>query len=1380
MSLWKLRVGAEAYYLDQVASGLDDYYSGQGETVGRWIGNAASGLGLEGDVTGEDLRAVLAGLKPGTGLTPNSENLRAHPRRVPGFDLTFSVPKSVSVAYALGDPLVQGAVVEASEVAVAEAVAWLEREACHVRRGTNRQQAKLDHPAEWGTRRLPGAGFVAAQFRHRTSRAGDPQLHWHVLVANTTVGPDRRWSALDASGLYRSQRAAGVIFQAALRQQLTVRLGVEWGPAVKDSCEIAGIPRRVLRLFSKRRSEIETELERLGQSGARAAQQATLATRQAKTLIDTESLVETWQHEATTAGWGPEQLDDLLGRTTKPDLRPVTPEVLVRRLGDRLIDSDATFTRHDVAQAIAGTLAGATTPSIDRLTAGVLAHPELVAIQPLGVAGEAGWEERYTTLRLIGLESDIRTTIAAGIATGTGGLQPSRVAVACASASLGPDQHDAVTRLCGQGNAIEVLVGRAGTGKTYTLNTIATAYRQNGWNVIGVAPSARAARELHNGASVTSFTIPRFHNQLARTPLTVNTVVVVDEAGMCGTVDLHKLIMVVRAAGAKMILVGDNHQLPEIQAGGGLTHAIGALGNQTCELTVNRRQTEPWEQDALAHLRHGNITSAWDAYTEHARVIVADHPLALHRSVINDWWQAHQTGANTLLLAGTRAEANALNRLARQHAAEHGTLTGPELTSAGRVFQQGDRVLITHNRGDQPTVTGRRTRIDNGMLGTITGINIDNGTVDVRLAHATVRLDRAYLDAGHLDHGYAMTIHKSQGTTCDHVYVVGPAGLYREAAYVALSRARHGATLYATTQQAQEVGERDHTRGLPLPGETELPEHALLTTIQRTHAKTFATTDDPYGEHVANLATLPLDELDKRLAAAVVAESSAKEAGLADPAEQQAALLRAQHARAHMAVGRRVRALDRNNVGTITSIHDATGHATVLFIANDNTQAETQLPWHNLRPIDHPTPVEISPAASEWLDDARANVDAAASSWIEHLTTHGINPGDAALIDRAINTREGMLGQQLHAKSPDWLVWWIGNRPDDAIGATTWDDTTRHIATWRDRHHTPTDQPGHGPIPDDPTERRQWLQAMTTTLTQRAWLTQRNPQPAEAPVLKLTGVEIHVRVKELEQLFATAPTDHANVVDDIVSGNLNESERHDTLAQAAESPSQRDRWIIANWPHIVEHQQLQQLAAEHDTLAHPPVELRPAAEQVLQRLAANHKRIEREETRTIAELETALLALDPAAHLQALTQELADVNDRISATADSSAPAGATEHDQLLQAERDALQAQRSRMRSSIRLERSKIVEQRWDDGPANQLRAAIARRETMLYQQTIDDPPDWAIQLLNDLDDSGSLQQLPNHQVAQLLQKETLERDRGLGGSHDIQEPSVSRSSRR
>jgi conjugative relaxase-like TrwC/TraI family protein len=246
LSLWKLRVGVEAYYLAQVASGLDEYYTGAGEAIGRWTGASSASLGLAGDVVPDDLRAVLAGLAPGTALTPNGDRLTTRPRRVPGFDLTFSVPKSVSVVYALGDPLVQQAVVEGCEAALAEALAWLEREACFVRRGTNNRAMAERDGVQFGTRRMAADGFVAAQFRHRTSRAGDPHLHWHVLVANVARGIDGRWSALDGTALYRAQRTAGVVFQVAMRRELTARLGVEWGPTHRDAADIAGIPARVL------------------------------------------------------------------------------------------------------------------------------------------------------------------------------------------------------------------------------------------------------------------------------------------------------------------------------------------------------------------------------------------------------------------------------------------------------------------------------------------------------------------------------------------------------------------------------------------------------------------------------------------------------------------------------------------------------------------------------------------------------------------------------------------------------------------------------------------------------------------------------------------------------------------------------------------------------------------------------------------------------------------------------------------------------------------------------------------------------------------------------------------------------------------------------
>jgi hypothetical protein len=265
---------------------------------------------------------------------------------------------------------------------------------------------------------------------------------------------------------------------------------------------------------------------------------------------------------------------------------------------------------------------------LDRVASLILDH----SLMRNSVDRPSGWEHRYTTRRLIALEAEPADAIASGVASHTGALAPDTVTVACAVASLAEDQHDAVTRLCMQGNAIEVLIGRAGSGKTYTLAAVASAYRAAGWNTVGVSPSARAARELETGARIPSFTVPRYDHHIHDHPLTTNTVVVVDEAGMCGTVELHDVIMTARRAGAKVILVGDHHQLPEIGAGGGLAAAIDTLGDHVCELTTNRRQVELWEIAALAHLRHCDVTTAWDAYVNHDRVRVADDPLKLHRT----------------------------------------------------------------------------------------------------------------------------------------------------------------------------------------------------------------------------------------------------------------------------------------------------------------------------------------------------------------------------------------------------------------------------------------------------------------------------------------------------------------------------------------------------------------------------------------------------------------------------------------------------------------------------------------------------------------------------------------------------------------------------
>jgi len=234
LSLGKLATGQAGYYLEQaqgslsrtrsVSSGVEDYYLGGPEAAGEWTGASAAALGLKGEVGGAALDRALAGEHPATGA-PLGRVLAA---RRPGFDLTFSAPKSVSVLFGIGDDRLRAVLQEAHDRAVWDALGYLEREAAVTRRG----------PA--GVHGIAGNGFVAAGFRHRTSRAGDPQLHTHVLVANLTLGADGQWSTLDGRRIYAHAKTAGFLYEARLRTLLTRELGIEWTPVRNGLADVAG------------------------------------------------------------------------------------------------------------------------------------------------------------------------------------------------------------------------------------------------------------------------------------------------------------------------------------------------------------------------------------------------------------------------------------------------------------------------------------------------------------------------------------------------------------------------------------------------------------------------------------------------------------------------------------------------------------------------------------------------------------------------------------------------------------------------------------------------------------------------------------------------------------------------------------------------------------------------------------------------------------------------------------------------------------------------------------------------------------------------------------------------------------------------------------
>jgi conjugative relaxase-like TrwC/TraI family protein len=248
----KLAVGREDYYTRELAIDHEQYLSGHGESPGRWYGAGAASLGLEGEASVAGFRRMFEGRHPDTGELLG----RPHGRgAVPAFDVVLRLTKSVSILYGLADPATGRAVLDAHHAGVAEAVGYLDE---HIE--TRRGHAGVQH--------VPGQGLLSVGFDHRTSREGDPLLHTHLVIANRTQGPDRRWTALDGRDLYRHRLAADAIYRARYQRELSRTLGVEWTPADSHgNRELAGMPEELVRAFSKRSDQIDLEVERLEASG---------------------------------------------------------------------------------------------------------------------------------------------------------------------------------------------------------------------------------------------------------------------------------------------------------------------------------------------------------------------------------------------------------------------------------------------------------------------------------------------------------------------------------------------------------------------------------------------------------------------------------------------------------------------------------------------------------------------------------------------------------------------------------------------------------------------------------------------------------------------------------------------------------------------------------------------------------------------------------------------------------------------------------------------------------------------------------------------------------------------------------------------------------
>lgn len=776
LSIGAMGHGQGAYY---TSLGREDYYVAGGEPPGRWHGRGAAQLGLGGRVTAEQLAQLMKGYHPGDGRAL-IQNAGAKEHQ-PGWDCTFSAPKSVSVLWSQASDEVRQEIQEAHQRAVSAALDYLQDTAAITRRG------KGGHIRE-------SAGLVVARFEHGTSRAQDPQLHEHVLVLNVGTRADGTTGTIESKPTYRAKMTAGAIYRAEFSFQLEARLGLvteRKGPAF----EVSGVGREVTREFSKRRTEIEEVLDELGLTSAAAAAKITLTTRQVKEHKPREQLFEEWQERGAELGWGPQEAQALLFQPDRHQPHVELPEAL-DRAGKRVTEQQSWFTQDQFLRFAAEEAQCRGLPA-SVVRRGAAEHletsPEMV---PLGMRHD---EQVYTTREMLRLEAGLLDKVERSRQQPTPAVSEAILSrVMDAQQTLSEEQRAALQHITTGEGRMQVVAGMAGTGKTTMLKAARQAWELDGFEVRGCALQGKAAQGLDQESGIPSATLHRTLIELETGRLVLNdrSVIILDEAGMVGTRLMGRLVELTEQAGARLVLVGDVRQLQPIEAGGPLLEIQERLG--ASELTEIRRQRDSWAREAVHQFARGEADQALQAYAERGLLTVtADRKEAL--TALVEAWKAGgvRSPGEQQIFTGVREEATVLNHLAQAERCKAGVL-GQESIPApgGGVFRQGDRVMFTQNN----SLLG----VKNGSVGEVLWVHPESNQIGVQLDRGPwlrVPLD----EYEHVRLGYAMTTHKGQGITVERSFVLAGGPLTcREIAYVQGSRARETTRIFVDQAEAGE------------------------------------------------------------------------------------------------------------------------------------------------------------------------------------------------------------------------------------------------------------------------------------------------------------------------------------------------------------------------------------------------------------------------------------------------------------------------------------------------------------------------------------------------------------------------------------------------
>lgn len=864
---------------------LTRYYAEAGTPPGRWMGSGVRRLGggqlapgmevteaqlalLIGmgrdPVTGEQLGRAYAKYRPVAeriqdrvdALDPEMtlEDCAAETNRieadetaagarhaVAGFDLTFSVPKSVSVLWGVADASTQERLVEAHHTAVAELLDFFEREVAATRAGVS--------AGDGAVAQVEVAGVAAVAYDHYDSRAGDPQLHTHLVVSNKVQTLlDGRWRSLDGRPAFASVTALSAHYNSLLADRLTRELGVEWelrerGNDRNPQWEIAGISDDLVQEFSSRSREIDLEKDRLiteyvAVHGRMPSEKkivelratATLATRPPKEIRSLSDLTAEWRHRAS-ARLGPDATTvaaSLLGDlSAQPLAADDVPLPAVNALGADVVAKvslkRSTWTHWNLmAEASRQTmdLRFASTADREAVVAMIVdaAQQQSVALTPPELAPSPAAFRRpddtsvfrprhsvkYSSADVLDAEARLLDRSDSLGAPVVGRVIVDRVAK---HEKLSGEQVAALETIAGSGRQLDLLVGPAGAGKTTAMRALRHAWlaEHGQGSVVGLAPSAAAAQALADDLGVACDNTAKWLHEFDRRSAAFHSgqLVIVDESTLAGTTTLDRITGTALAAGAKVLLVGDPYQLQSVDAGG----AFGLLVDrrpEAAQLTAIHRFRNEWEKAASLDLRSGNV-DVISTYAREDRIREGDTDHMLD-GAYEAWRVDTQAGLASVLVTESAHAVRALNERARaERLVLEGADSGRELQLADGVRASVGDVVITR-RNDRTLRALSSGWVKNGDRWRITDIRRDGSVVARRVdprRRGSAVLPADYV-AEHLDLGYAVTAHRAQGMTVDTSHVVVTPSTTRENLYVSMTRGRASNIAYVALDQPDD------------------------------------------------------------------------------------------------------------------------------------------------------------------------------------------------------------------------------------------------------------------------------------------------------------------------------------------------------------------------------------------------------------------------------------------------------------------------------------------------------------------------------------------------------------------------------------------------